>query len=185
MPSPPFAGHCNTPLASQLFHQFPVLLGHDIGDTTRIQRLGNAAPHPAIPHQNDLAFEILAFGIHGQLGIRFFPLLQTPRKGGVLEQPALAEPHRLQEASSCSIGFVTSFRPPRRVRVQRVSVSRKSLTLSDRAGPEHVLRLTSCSILPSDIATPRACPLNDFASLWLACRCPLSTLRSTPRSCNA
>ena len=55
------------------------------------------------------------------------------------------------------------------------------LRVSDRAGSEHGLRLTSCSILPSDIATSWASRLNDFAALWLACRCPLSTLRPTPR----
>src|SRR5450830_1607109 len=55
------------------------------------------------------------------------------------------------------------------------------LRVSDRAGSKHVLRLTSYFILPSDIATSWASQLIDFAAQWLACRCPLSTLRSTPR----
>ena len=55
------------------------------------------------------------------------------------------------------------------------------LRVSDRAGSDHALRLASCSVLPSDIATSWASRLNDFAAQWLACRFPLSTLRSTPR----
>ena len=55
------------------------------------------------------------------------------------------------------------------------------LRVSDRAGSEHVLRLTSCSVVPSGIATPWASRLIDFAALWLAYWSPLSTLRPTPR----
>ncbi len=55
------------------------------------------------------------------------------------------------------------------------------LRVSDCAGSDHVLRLTTCSVLPSGIATPWASRLNDFAALWLACWSPLSTLRPTPR----
>ena len=72
-------------------------------------------------------------------------------------------------------------RAPMRSPSLRVDRSPDMLRVSDRAGSEHGLRLTSCSILPSDMATSWACPLNDFAALWLACRCPLSTLRPTPR----
>lgn len=55
------------------------------------------------------------------------------------------------------------------------------LRVSDRAESQHVLRLTSCCVWPSGIATPWAPRLIDFAAQWMACRCPLSTLRSTPR----